>query len=232
MAKILALIPARGGSKRVPRKNVLPLHGRPLVQWTVRFACDAGLFDRIAISTDDPEIMAAATDAGAVSFGLRPDILSHDTATSVDVALHALDSAQTRDGTYDYVALLQPTSPFRKAVRWQEAIAVLDAHPEVPSVIGVAPVTTPPYHMFTMAADRTITPLFPDQLGARTQDLPETVAVNGCLYLVRSEVLRARRSFYFDTSRAVLCDDPRESIDIDTPHDFEMAKVLLAGSLA
>jgi CMP-N-acetylneuraminic acid synthetase len=232
MAKIIALIPARGGSKRVPRKNVLPFHGRPLVQWTVLFAQQTGLFDQIVISTDDPEIMEAATQAGASSFGLRPDVLSHDTATSVDVALYELERAEAANGPYDYVALLQPTSPYRRTERWQEAAALLDQNDEVPSVIGVAPVAVKPYHMFTMSDDQTITPLFPDYLTHRTQDLPPTVAVNGSLYLVRCDVLKKQRSFYFAASRTVSCDDPRENIDIDTPYDFEMAKLHLADTLA
>jgi len=227
MARIFALIPARGGSKRVPRKNLLPLHGRPLVQWTVLFARQTGLFDQVVISTDDTEILEAATQAGADAFGLRPGALSHDTATSIDVALYELARAEAASGPYDYIAFLQPTSPFRKIQRWQDAVDLLDHNPETPSVIGVAPVTVEPYHMFTLTDDQTVTPLFPDYLQKRTQDLPQTVAVNGSLYLVRCDVLKAQRSFFFPTSRAVLCVDPRENIDIDTPLDFQMAQQIL-----
>ena len=231
MARILALIPARGGSKRVPRKNLLPLHGKALLQWTVSFARDSGVFDAVVISSDDSEITQCGLDAGAISFGLRPHALSHDTATSVDVALHELSCAEQIHGPFDHLALLQPTTPFRNLRRLQDAISLLDAHPDVPSVVGVSPVSVGPYHMLTMGADCNITPLFPEYLKSRTQDLPKTVEVNGSLYLVRTDALKSYHSFYFETSRAVLCDDPRENIDIDTFEDFETAQRLLDGTL-
>lgn len=232
MLKMLAIVPARGGSKRVPRKNLLPLHGRALLQWTVAFAVSSKMFEAVVISSDDAEITACGLDAGAVSFGLRPLALSHDMATSVDVALYELEQAEEKYGAFNYVALLQPTTPFRKYERLHDAVALLADHPDVPSVVGVSPVSAPPYHMFTLADDHSVSPLFPDHLSTRTQDLPTTVEVNGSLYLVRADALRKRKSFYFDTSRAVLCDDPRESVDIDTFEDFEAAKHLLDGTLA
>ena len=232
MAKILAVVPARGGSKRVPRKNLLPLHGRPLLEWTVSFAAGSGLFDVVAISSDDSEIIDCSTKAGAVSFGHRPKDLSSDHASSVDVALHELQCAEAINGEFDYLALLQPTTPYRNPNRFRDAIALLDEHPDVPSVIGVSPVKAAPFHMFTMEEDQSISPLFPDHLKSRTQDLPKTVEVNGALYLVRTKALKMNKSFYFSSSKAVLCHDPKENVDIDTFDDFAAAERLLKETLS
>ncbi len=232
MARILAVIPARGGSKRLPRKNLRPLRGRPLLQWSVSFAIKTGLCEAVVISSDDPEIVECGKAAGATSFGLRPQELSGDHATSVDVALHELQNAEEKYGAFDYLALLQPTTPFRKQQRMQDALDLLEAHPDALSVVGVSAVSAMPYHMFTMDTESRVKPLFPDHLQMRTQDLPKTVEVNGSLYLVRTPALKKYRSVYFGTSRAVLCDDPREMVDIDTIDDFAAAETLLKGEQA
>jgi len=225
--KILALIPARGGSKRLPGKNIMPLHGRPLIDWSISFALNSKIFDQIIVSSDDPNIIQCAVKSGAKTSGLRPKKLSDDNATSVDVALHELACAERNSGFFDYLVLLQPTTPYRKLEILHQAINILEKNPDVPSVVSVSNVLAKPYHMFTMLENGSIKPLFPDFLKSRTQDLPETFQLNGSLYVVRPNSLKLKRKFYFNDSRAVLCSDVQENIDIDTLSDFKNAERLL-----
>lgn len=225
--RVLAIIVARGGSKRLPRKNLRLLQNRPLIQWTVDFALTCEIFDQIVISTDDAEIMACAVSAGAPHSELRPTELATDTALAADVALYELSRAEAGGGRFDAVALLQPTTPLRRQERWLEAHDLLCKHPDTPGVIGVAKSPASPFHMFTFEDDGHIAPLFPDGLQARSQDLPTSVMVNGSLYLIRSDVLRREKRFFVDGMRAVLCSEPEENIDIDTLEDFTKAEAML-----
>ena len=111
---VLALIPARGGSKGLPRKNLLPLCGRPLVQWSVDTALSCTAIDSVVVSTDDDEIASIAVTAGAEVPFLRPAYLAGDTASSVDVIIHALDFLESQGRLFDLVLLLEPTSPLRQ----------------------------------------------------------------------------------------------------------------------
>lgn len=228
MLRTLAIIPARGGSKRLPGKNLMPLNGVSLVARAVRFAVSAGLFDEVVISSDSPEILATALAEGAVAQGLRPADLASDTASSVDVMLYELSMAERRSGRFDLVALLQPTTPYRRLERWQAALDILRGSPTVPSVIGVSPTASLPWHLFSTGDDGALKPLFPHMLTRRSQDLPHVLEVNGSLYLVRRDVLCDTHRLFFDTSRGVVFDRAEECIDIDTYEDFRAAETLLA----
>lgn len=218
--RTLAIVPARGGSKRVLGKNVRSLLGTPLIGWTAAFTQSVDHFTTTVISTDAPDIERIAVGAGLQSLGLRPAELANDTATSVDVALHALGLAEAGDAEpYDMVALLQPTTPWRLAARWDAAFAMM-ADTDVPAVVGVGPMSQSPYHSFTRASDGTLTALFDDHLKSRSQDLPQTVVVNGALYLIRADVLRATRGFFPAGAKSVLCETALENIDIDTEDDW------------
>jgi CMP-N-acetylneuraminic acid synthetase len=222
----LALIPARGGSRRLPGKNVRPLLGTPLIQWSVRFAQAVANFDRVLVSTDDEAIAACARAAGAEVPWLRAGELATDTASSADVAIDALQREQAQGRGYEWLALLQPTSPFRDAVRWQAAFA-LAGQAGCDAVIGVSPVRDHPHHVFRMGSDAALEPWAEDAgLRQRTQDLPPAVRVNGSLYLVRASVLLAQRTFFPPATRGVLCDRPWEDVDIDTEPDWVVAEAL------
>lgn len=206
----------------------MPLNGVSLVARTVRFAVSAGLFDEVVISSDAPEILATAVAEGAVAQGLRPAHLASDTASSVDVMLYELSMAERRSGRFDLVALLQPTTPYRRLERWQAALDILHAAPTAPSVIGVSPTATLPWYLFSPGDDGALKPLFPDMLTRRSQDLPQALEVNGSLYLVRRDVLCDTHRLFFDASRGVVLDRAEECIDIDTYDDFRDAETLLA----
>lgn len=224
--RTLALIPARGGSKRLPGKNVRPFLGRPLIQWSVQFARGLGLFDQVLVSTDAPDIAQCARDAGLAVPWLRGPELATDTAGSADVAIDALRREGAAGRSYDWVALLQPTSPMRDAARWQQAFAFARTA-QCDAVVGVSPVRDHPLHVLRLDADAALAPWGdPSGLKMRTQDLSPAVRVNGSLYLVRAEVLLAQKTFFPAPTRGVLCDQPWEDVDIDTEADWVVAEAL------
>ena len=122
---ILAIIPARGGSVRLPRKNILPFAGKPLIAWSIEVALSSKFISKVVVSTDDCEIADISRNYGADVPFLRPAELASNTATTIDVIIHAVNYFQSRGENYDYVALLQPTSPLRKKSHIDEAIGLL-----------------------------------------------------------------------------------------------------------
>jgi CMP-N-acetylneuraminic acid synthetase len=224
--KTVAIIPARGGSKRLPGKNVMSFLGVPLIAWSIRFAQRMKGFDSIVLSTDSEEIAQVGRSEGLEVPYLRPAALASDTATSADVVLDILARERRDLRSYDLVALLQPTSPVREPSRWNEAFAHLDRS-DCDAVIGVAIAHPHPLHVFHWDAGGRLRP-FDDPKGAelRSQDLPPAVHVAGNMYLIRPPVLEAERSFFPARTVGVLCDQPCEAIDIDTEADWVAAEAL------
>jgi CMP-N,N'-diacetyllegionaminic acid synthase len=227
--RLLALITARGGSKRLPGKNIRMLGGRPLVTWSIDVAKGIEAICDILVSTDDPATAAVARKAGALVPWLRPAHLASDTATSADVCLHALDWYEAARGKVDGLLLLQPTSPFRSRASVLRAIKLFEDN-AYRSVLGVSPAASHPMWCFRLEG-QTMRP-FLDQslLGSRSQDLPPAYVVNGALYLIAPEDLRRLHAFYDgDNTIPLVSDNPSESIDIDSEWDWQMAEsVLLA----
>ena len=224
--KTLAVIPARGGSKRLPGKNVISFLGTPLIGWTIRFAQRLGRFDRIVVSTDSEEIANASRAEGADVPFLRSGSLATDTATSADVVLDVLNREMDHQRYYDLVALLQPTSPVREPSRWNEAFSQI-ARDDCDAVIGVAPAHPHPLHAFQREKGGRLLP-FGDAWGTRmrSQDLPPAVYVAGNLYLIKAAVLEEQRIFFPRRTVGVLCDQPWEAFDIDTEADWVAAEAL------
>ena len=223
--RVLALITARGGSKRVPRKNVLPFAGLPLIAWSVLAAKASRLVDRVVVSSDDPEIIAEAVAHGCDAPFVRPAFLSGDEAGSVDVALHALDVLEAENDRYDWLMLLQPTSPLRTAKDIDgsiEACVAAGAH----SALGLTEPERSPYVMFTLGAAGSVVPLIEagiDLQTARSQDLPRAYAINGAVFLTRTDWLRANRAFYGPGTIPWIMPQER-SVNIDTPWDFALGE--------
>ena len=224
--RTLAIIPARGGSKRVPGKNIRPFLGTPLIEWSIRFALAIPEFDRIVVSTDDADIAAISQAAGADVPYLRPAELASDTAGSAAVAVELLQRLATTGERYDAVALLQPTSPMRIATRWQSAFEHI-AQPDCDAVIGVTPARDHPYHVFAWDGGNRLLPFGGSgSLQLRTQDLPMAVVVAGNLYLIKADVLQNAGTFFPARTRAVLCDEPQEAVDIDSESDWVAAEAI------
>jgi N-acylneuraminate cytidylyltransferase len=222
MSGVLALVPARGGSKGLPRKNLLQAGGRPLIAWTINAARGASAIERTIVSSDDDEIMAVARQHGGEVPFRRPAVLATDTATSVDVALHALDSLPG----YEYLVLLQPTSPLRTALDIDAAFHQMIAQ-GAPSCVSVCPAEESPYWMYSCGADGCLTRLLAVPEGvSRRQDLPEVWVLNGALYIARCDWFRSQRGFVGPGTVAYKMTRER-SLDIDTPKDFDAFKQLV-----
>jgi CMP-N,N'-diacetyllegionaminic acid synthase len=224
--RILALIPARGGSKRLPGKNVRPLGGKPLIVWSIEVAKDIPEICDTLVSTDDPEIARVAANAGALVPWLRPPELASDIAQSVDVALHALAWYEDASGPVDGLLLLQPTSPFRTRQSIRRGIHLFQNGGFDP-VLGVSPIAAHARRTFRLQ-DGCLVSLADEHGGGKrdsTSQPPEYVT-NGAFYLVTPEHLRSQRSFIGERTLPLIIDSTEESLDIDTMFDFAVAECI------
>jgi len=219
--KILGLIPARGGSKGIPRKNIRPIAGKPLIAWTIEVALRAARLDAVVVSTDDAEIAAVAREHGAQTPFLRPVELARDDTPGVDPVLHAL---QALPG-YDAVLLLQPTSPLRSA---DDIAGCLDLAErlQAPCVVSVCAPDKHPCWMYRLDAQQRLIPVIDGPAVTRRQDLPPVYAANGALYFARSTWLQRRRTFVTPETAAFVM-PPERSVDLDNPLDWKFADMLL-----
>lgn len=222
--RVLALIPARGGSKGVPGKNIRLAGGKPLIAWTISAAKQSKWLDRTILSSDDPEIIKVARSLDCDVPFIREAHLAKDETPGIEVVLDAL----RRCPGFDWVVLLQPTSPLRTA---QDIDCALERCIETgaPACVSVCAAQENPYWMFTLAEGGHLSPLLPGSTIARRQDLPRVYALNGAVYVAKAEWLLQQGSFI--TSETVAYEMPRErSLDIDTEEDFVQLQ-LLAGDL-
>jgi CMP-N,N'-diacetyllegionaminic acid synthase len=222
--RILALIPARGGSKRLPGKNIKLLGGKPLINWTIDAAQGIPEICEILVSTDSPEIALVATEAGAHVPWLRPDVHSTDQATSVAVALHALDRYEAECGKVDGLLLLQPTSPFRTQATIKRGIELFK-NQSCLAVIGVSPVHEHPMWTFKMKNGFLVPYIENHGIGIRSQDLEPVLVVNGGFYLISPVELRKNKSFLNSESIPLLVNSPLEALDIDTEWEWKIAEI-------
>ena len=223
--KVLALIPARGGSKRLPGKNIRLLGGKPLIVWSIEIAKDIPEVCDILVTTDDSAIANVCREKEALVPWLRPQELASDTAGSVDVALHALDWYESAKGEIDGLLLLQPTSPFRTKQNVRKSIELFSRNNRK-TVIGVSPTHVHPMWAFKMEGDYLVPFMSDHGLEKRSQDLPETLVVNGSFYLISPKELRTNKSFFGKQTIPLLIESPREALDIDTEWDFDLAELL------
>jgi N-acylneuraminate cytidylyltransferase len=194
--------------------------------WSIDIAKGISEICDILVSTDDSAIAEVARNAGALVPWLRPAELATDTASSVDVCLHALDWYEGENAKVDGLLLLQPTSPFRSRDTVLRGIELFHADQGRP-VIGVSPAASHPMWCFQIDGE-SMRPFIDDGgFHLRSQDLPLAYVVNGAFYLIAPEDLRKLRSFYCDDMVPLVIDKPEESIDIDTEWDWKMAEVIL-----
>lgn len=227
--RILALIPARGGSKRLPGKNIRPLGGKPLIVWSIDVAKDIPEICDILVSTDDVATAEIAADAGASVPWLRPQVLASDTASSVDVALHALEWYEREKETVDGLLVLQPTSPFRSRDTVSRGIKLFIEHQRRP-VIGVSLVESHPMWCFRIDGDSMKPFIDGGGLHKRSQDLPPAYVVNGTFYLISPEDFKEARTFFIDAMVPLVVDRRSEALDIDTLYDWQIAEAYLLTS--
>lgn len=219
---VLAVIPARGGSKGVPRKNIKPLAGKPLIAWTIEAAKRSRYVDRIVVSTEDEEIAHVAGQFGAEVPFMRPVELARDDTPGIDPVLHALEQLPS----YDYVVLLQPTSPLRTADDIDQCIQTC-VDLGSPACVTVTAADKPPQWMYYVTGEARLQPVMdPNVQVTRRQDAPPVYVLNGAVYVAETEWLKSARSFL--TEHTAGCVMPRDrSFDLDTPLDFLVAEALI-----
>lgn len=220
----VALIPARGGSKGLPDKNIRPFCGEPLIVWSIRAAEESRVVDRILVSTDDPAIAEIAAKAGAEVPGLRPAELATDDASSVDVARFVLEGLDESGSPASHLLLLQPTSPLRTGADLRESWAMIEGGAQ--AVVGVSEAADHPWLCFRCGADQALSPFVP-QTGAlpRRQEMPPAFALNGALYWIETQIFLRENTFMPPGTRGYVM-PPTRSVDIDNLFDFELAEWL------
>ena len=228
--KVLGVIPARGGSKGVPRKNLVSMGGKPLIEYTIKVALEvSSRVSPLVVSTEDEEIAEVALGLGAEVPFVRPDELAGDRAASVDVLRHAISQVESNRGSvFDWVLLLQPTSPFRTRGDIESALDLASAG-GCDSVISVVPVVeSHPAYIKRIVNDR-LEPFCVEEVeGTRRQDLqPPAFKRNGAIYLTRRDIVMVERSIW-GSSICPYVMPPERSINIDTPLDLLLAEAQLA----
>jgi CMP-N,N'-diacetyllegionaminic acid synthase len=227
---VIAIISARGGSKGLPGKNLRLLDGRPLVAWPVSTALGAASVDRVIISTDDAAIAEAARAAGADVPFMRPAHLAHDTASSMDVILHAIDTLASQGQVYEYVVLLEPTSPLTESSDVEAALSRLHAAgSDADAIVGICRVeATHPEYDVRRGTKGLISPYaVPDFKSLRRrQDLEELYFLEGSLYISRVDAFRHHKTFYHE--RSLGYEVPRwKSLEVDDIFDFIMVEAVV-----
>ena len=227
MPDLLFLIPARGGSKGIPKKNIADVGGRPLIAWSIEAGLGAHHRGRIIVSTDSAEIADVARGCSAEVPFLRPAEFSNDDATSLDMALHSLTWLEKNENYRPaYLVLLQPTSPLREPGDIDAAIEIAMVK-DADAVVSVSPASSHPYWTKTLGSDGQLQDFMrPPKPSMRRQELPEVFALNGAIFLIRPEVLAAKRTWYPEGTYGYVM-PPERALDIDTPWDLRLADLVM-----
>lgn len=230
--EVLALIPARGGSKSIPRKNIRLLAGYPLLAYSIAAGQQARLVNRVVVSTDDEEIADVARQYGAEAPFLRPAEFAQDNTTDLPVFAHALGwLAEHEDYHPDIVVQLRPTSPIRPPGCVDQAVQILIDHPDADSVRGVVPSGQNPYKMWRISTEGKMIPLLsvegiPEPYNAPRQMLPPTYWQTGHIDAIRVSTITQKNSMSGDVIYPLVL-EPRYAVDIDTLTDWRRAEGLI-----
>ncbi|QJQ99361.1 acylneuraminate cytidylyltransferase family protein [Halomonas sp. PGE1] len=223
--KILMLIPARGGSKRLPRKNILPMAGKPLICWTIEAALATELDARIMVSSDDEEVLDIAhqySSRGVVAYR-RPDELATDTASTVEVVIDAINAEKAQGYEPKIIILLQPTSPLRTTEDIHASLKVFEEGGRKDTVVSVCEVDHPTAWVGYIEKHSYLDGV--DFSGARSQDYKKEYCLNGAIYVADVDLLCKQSSLF--TTRVKAAVMPRiRSIDIDSIEDFELSEAV------
>ncbi len=231
--KILAIIPARKGSKRLVNKNILKLNKKPLFQWTLDVALKARIFNQIYLSTDSKKIMNLVKNKDCVCPKLRKTKLSGDKITLVDVCLDVLNYIQKKYDTPDAIVLLQPTSPFRSIDIIYESLNKFFSisNKARNSVVSVEKVKKPPMWCFKKKNGYLIPYLKNNGINLQSQSLEPTFAPTGSIYIVTPNNLKDNKSFFTKKTLYVEPNNKFENLDIDEKFDVELAKSILKNGI-
>jgi CMP-N-acetylneuraminic acid synthetase len=225
MGRSVCIIPARGGSKRIPRKNILPLNGIPLISYTIRAALDAGVFTDVIVSTEDAEICELALKEGALVDN-RPEHMAGDTVTKVQVVREFLGRPENLD-KYDVVAALLPTCPFRTSKHLREAFEIFQKHPELPFLVGVTEYEFPIQLALTeVDSDKMKVTFEGGYKVTRSQDIGKRYHPNGAMYIATVKAFLENGTFFHEEMLTYRMSAIR-SFDIDYPYQFAIAEILV-----
>ena len=224
--KILGIIPARGGSKSIPRKNIRDFLGKPLIAWTIQSSLESGVLDRLIVSTDSEEIASIARQYGAETPFIRPPELATDTTPTLPVLQHAVKWLRENENyTTELTMLLEPVSPCRQPRHIIEAFQTFNAGKEVDSVVSVteAPAQYNPLWVFKIGQNG-LAQLFTGEklkdIVPRRQSLPKIYAKNGALYLFRTDCLFRNPPSIFGETTKLYVVEKEYNIDIDDESDW------------
>ncbi|MGX9933546.1 acylneuraminate cytidylyltransferase family protein [Virgibacillus salarius] len=217
--QILAIIPARGGSKGIPRKNIIPIHNKPLIQYTIDEALLSNYLDEIIVSTDDKEIAQISINLGANVPYLRPEKLAQDHSRTIDTVMHVVEKQKEHGYNYDYVVVLQPTQPLRKHWHIDEAIeSVINNNHE--SLVSVTKVKEHPILMRTINKNNKLENIINKTSTLRRQDFPEVYKVNGAIYINNTATLHSNTSLNDNKYSYIM--EEKFDLDIDDLKDVEL----------
>lgn len=218
----LAIIPARGGSKRLHRKNVLDLAGKPLIAWSIETGIKSKYIDKVIVSSEDDEILSISKEFGAETLK-RPDNLASDIATTFDTVKHVIDNVEK----YDYVVLLQATSPLRNEKHVDDAIELL-ATKKADAIISVCKMDHSPLWSNVLLESGNMRNFLKDEIkNTRSQDLPPYYRLNGAIYVCSMQKLLQEKTFFIRENIFAYKMDRESSIDIDEDMDLKFARYLI-----
>jgi len=227
--RYLVIIPARGGSKGIPHKNIKPLNGKPLIHYTIDVARGVAKDEDICVSTDDAEIISVVEEYGLKVPFVRPAELATDTAGTYEVLLHALDFYEKQGKHYDVVLLLQNTSPFRTVEHVKEALALYRS--DIDMVVSVnATKTNPYYNCFEEDKEGFLKKTLDSSNFIRRQDAPVTYEYNGAIYVINAEQMKKMPLGKFTRKVKYVMDDIH-SVDLDTMMDWKYAEFIIKENL-
>jgi N-acylneuraminate cytidylyltransferase len=221
----VAIIPARGGSKRIPRKNLKPFDGVPMIARSIKTALDSGLFAQVVVSTDDEDIAELARACGAQVPFMRPAALADDFTGTAAVIAHALQALPAQD--FDFACCIYATAPLLQIRFLQQGLALLEQHPHKSFAFSVCDFAFPVQRALTLDEHGALTALYPQFSQTRSQDLPPAYQDAGQFYWGRRSAWLQGEVLYSTQSLPVIL--PRYLVqDIDTPEDWKRAEYLYA----
>ena len=226
----IAIIPARGGSKRVPRKNIKAFHGRPMIAYSIQAALESGLFARVVVSTDDTEIAEVARSWGAEVPFLRPAELADDHAGTVEVIRHAVAALREQDEDFAYACCLYATAPFVTPADLARGLEILEGHPDKAYAFTVTDYASPVQRALRLRPDGGVESLYPEFYETRSQDLEPAFHDAGQFYWGRTQAWAQGAPLHAPHSLPVRL--PRHRVqDIDTAEDWQRAELLYGALL-
>jgi CMP-N-acetylneuraminic acid synthetase len=226
MSKYLAIIPARAGSKRLPNKNMLELEGKPLVAWSIEAALNSRYIDKVLVTSDDHNILNLSKKY-KVDVVNRPKRLSSDTSTTYDVVEHALS---LQEEGFEYVVLLQPTSPLRTEKHIDEAVKLLEIK-NADAVISVCEVEHPVQWSMSLSDNKDMSEFIKKIDTKRSQELEKNYRLNGAIYICNMKKLLENKTFFLESNIFAYVMSREDSVDIDEEIDFKLAELIVKSKI-